>query len=182
MEHTAASSWTYSVEVAVLEIRQIHYSNWTISLCGKPLNVESLLLAGGWRRRTLPGAMKGSQLSWLNCSLHFSPAVSWALKLCVILPLEYTQQHPKFMLNVNKVSTGNKALYWIPGICRNKWRSMDSSDGTRSTALHPNGTQEVISVLANIIWATPFSRLGRVIFFFAISLLLWEILKHKWRS
>lgn len=145
----------------VLEIRYICYSNQTILMCRKPFNIMYLLLTWGWMWRTLPGAMKGFQLSWLSCYLHFSLAVSWALKFCVILPLEYIKQHPKFMLNVNKVSTDNKALCSEFLVCRDKWHSMDSSDDTRATVQHLNQTQEIISMFANIIWTRPFSRLVR---------------------
>lgn len=46
----------------------------------------------------------------LNCSFHFSIAVLWALKFCVILSLEYMQQDLKFMVNVSKVNIVSKAL------------------------------------------------------------------------
>lgn len=104
-----------------------------------------LLLASGWVWRILPGAMKGFQLSGLNFYLHFSLAVSWALKFCVLLPPEYIHPHPKFMLNINKVNACNKAL------CSKFLRSAETN-GSQQTGLMLQGQSLLSSLIRHRRW------------------------------
>lgn len=105
---------------------------------------------------TIQSHSKYSHFPLLNCYLHFSLAISWALKFCIISPLESIQQDLKFIVNVSKVNTVNKSLY-----C--KFLESIETNGMQRTVLKLSGQQKIIQVPDYVFLTSPFQEVVKFI-------------------